>query len=285
MIDDLTVIIITYQEESNIRDCIESVKGVTKNIYVVDSNSSDATQTILGEMDIEFTEHEFITYAQKRNWAQKNNPFKTEWVMHLDADERFTPELSSWLTHEFPEEKKKYDGFLFSRKTIFLNRWIKYGGQYPNYHCRLFKKNLGHCENKDYDQHFVITSNQITWVPKADILNNVVRDIDDLIISHNRWATKEAGEILSNHGRSVGEVEAKFLGNPIQRRRWLKHSIFEKLPLFIRSFVYFGYRYFLRLGFLDGKEGLIFFVLQTFWFRFLVDAKVFETKQNQTKSN
>jgi len=69
----------------------------------------------------------------------------------------------------------------------------------------------------------------------------------------------------------------------MQRRRWLKHKIFEKFPLFIRSFLYFGYRYFFRLGFLDGKEGLIFFVLQTFWFRFLVDAKVFEIKQGHQK--
>ncbi len=278
MIDDLSVIILTFEEEANIRECIESVKSVTSNIFVVDSYSNDQTQNILDEMGVCYTEHEFITYAQKRNWAQKNNPFKTKWVMHLDADERFTPELIAWFVDEFSKKKKKMDGFLFSRKVIFMNRWIKHGGQYPNYHARLFREHLGHCEHKDYDQHFVIASNRITSVPRADILNNVAPDLDHFITSHNRWSTKEAQEILSNHGLSVGEIQAKFLGNPIQRRRWLKHNIFEKFPLFIRSFIYFSYRYFLRLGFLDGKEGLIFFVLQTFWFRFLVDAKVFEKK-------
>lgn len=283
MIDDLTVIIITYNEEANIRECIESINGVTNNIFVVDSFSNDATKEILNDMDVRYAEYEFITYAHKRNWAQKNNPFKTKWVMHLDADERFTPELTAWFVNEFSEKKKITDGFLFSRKVIFMNKWIKHGGQYPNYHARLFREHLGHCENKDYDQHFVIDSNRITVVPRADIINNVVTDLDDFITSHNRWATKEAKEIFSNHGLSVGEVKANILGNPMQRQRWLKHNIFEKFPLFIRSFLYFSYKYFLRLGFLDGKEGLIFFVLQTFWFRFLVDAKVFEMKQSQTR--
>lgn len=283
MIDDLTIIILTFEEEANIRECIESVNSVTSNIFVVDSYSNDQTQKILDDMGVCYTEHEFITYAHKRNWAQKNNPFKTQWVMHMDADERFTPELTAWFVNEFSEKKKMTDGFLFSRKVIFMNKWIKYGGQYPNYHARLFRDHLGHCENKDYDQHFVIESNRITVVPRADIINNVATDIDDFIASHNRWATKEAKEIFSNHGLPVGEVRANILGNPMQRQRWLKHNIFEKFPLFIRSFLYFSYRYFLRLGFLDGKEGLIFFVFQTFWFRFLVDAKVFEMKKDHQK--
>ena len=100
MIDDLTVIIITFQEEANIRDCVESVQSVTNNIYVVDSYSTDSTQEILNAMDIKFDEHQFTTYAEKRNWAQKNNPYKTEWVIHLDADEEFTPELATWLIKE-----------------------------------------------------------------------------------------------------------------------------------------------------------------------------------------
>lgn len=283
MINDLTVIIITFQEEANIKACVESVRGVTENIFVVDSYSSDGTQKILNELGVRFLEHGFTTYADKRNWSQTNNPFKTKWVMHLDADERLTPELSKWLLTEFSDQKERYDAFLFSRKTIFLNRWIKYGGQYPNFHMRLFKANIGYCEEKAYDQHFVANSNRVSSVPGADIVNTVASTIDDLILSHNGWASREASEIISSKSQSVGEVKPKILGNAIERRRWLKTNIFHKMPLFLRSFIYFGYRYFLRAGFLDGKEGLIFFVLQTFWFRFLVDAKVFETKTNDSK--
>lgn len=283
MIDDLTVIIITFQEEAKIRDCVKSVQSVTSNIFVVDSYSTDKTQKILDDLGVQFVEHEFITYSKKRNWSQKNNPFKTDWVMHLDADERFTPELTEWFLNEFSEKKKMTDGFLFSRKTIFMNKWIKYGGQYPNYHARLFRENLGHCEDKEYDQHFVINSSRVATIANADIINVVADNIDDLITSHNNWATKEANEIFLANRNSTEEIEPRFWGNAIQKRRWLKSHIFERAPLFYRSFVYFIYRYFIRGGFLDGKEGLIFFVLQTFWFRFLVDAKVFERQKDMSK--
>ena len=285
MIDDLTVIIITYQEESNIKDCIVSAQSVTNNIFVVDSHSTDKTQLILSEMGIRFTEHEFVSYAEKRNWAQKNNPFKTEWVLHLDADERLTPELSDWLLNKFQNEKNKADGFMFSRKTIFLEKWIKHGGQYPNFHLRLFKENIGSCENKAYDQHFVLTSHNITSIKYADIINIEAPNLEDFTLSHIKWAAKEANEIVSIKNKYPGEVRPKILGNPIERRRWLKLHIFQKSPLFLRSFIYFIYRYFIRLGFLDGKQGLIFFVLQTFWFRFLIDAKVFELTKNQEGRN
>ena len=86
MLTDLTVVIVTYQEEDNIEECIKSVSAVTDNIFVVDSFSTDATQSILREMQIEFCEYEFVSYADKRNWAQSNNPFSTPWIFHLDAD-------------------------------------------------------------------------------------------------------------------------------------------------------------------------------------------------------
>ena len=281
VIDDLTVIIITFQEEQSIRDCVISAQLVTNNIFVVDSYSTDRTQSILNDMGVKFIEHEFISYAHKRNWAQKNNPFKTEWVIHIDADERFTPELSTWLMNDFAMAKDQYDGFMFSRKVLFLNRWIRFGGLYPNFHLRLFKATMGYVEDKAYVNHWVLPGGRVKVVHKADIINNVASNLDDFILSHNRWASNQALEIVYGKDNHPGEVEPKILGNPIERRRWLKIHVFEKSPLFIRSFVYFSYRYFIRLGFLDGKEGLIFFVLQTFWFRFLVDAKVFEVqKQN-----
>ena len=284
MIHDLTVIIITFQEEQNIRDCVTSVQNVTNNIFVVDSYSTDRTQSILSDMGINFIEHEFISYANKRNWAQKNNPFKTEWVMHIDADERFTPELVAWLMSEFASTKSQYDGFMFSRKILFLNKWMRFGGIYPNFHLRLFKASMGYVEDKAYDNHWVLPGGKIKAVYGADIINIATSNLDNFILSHNKSATLEANEIVSRKDKHPGEVKPKILGNPIEKNRWLKIHIFEKLPLFFRSFIYFTYRYFIRLGFLDGKEGLIFCFLQVFWFRFLVDAKVLEIqKQDPTR--
>jgi hypothetical protein len=84
--------------------------------------------------------------------------------------------------------------------------------------------------------------------------------------------------LLKGVNQTQGDIIPDLFGNPIERRRWLRLKIFNKSPYFIRSFMYFFYLYVLRLGFLDGKQGLIFFVLQSFWLRFLIDAKVFEKK-------
>ena len=203
--------------------------------------------------------------------------------MHLDADEPITEELAKWILNDFEDMKNSFDGFMFSRKTYFLGRWIKHGGQYPNFHLRLYKKVLGKCEDKAYDQHFVLTSGNVKKIDGADIYNTVADSIDDLILSHNKWATLEAQELLSDI-KDAGEVKANLFGNPIEKRRWMKVNIFQKSPLFLRSFLYFIYRYIVKLGFLDGKEGFIFYVLQSFWFRFLVDAKVFEMNKNNEPS-
>lgn len=281
MLDSITVIILTYQEEENIEDCVKSARDVTDNVFVVDSFSTDKTQSILKKLDVHFCEHEFISYADKRNWAQRNNPFNTEWVFHLDADERFTPELKSWLLNDFEKQKNKADGFMFSRKTVFMGRWIKHGSHYPNYHLNLFKSQLGYVEEKAYDNHFVIKGNNAKKIKNKDIENIVSHSLDRLILSHNKNATIEAEELYL--GVEIGEVEPKFFGNPIERIRWLKTRIFQRSPIFLRSFLYFNYRYFIRLGFLDGIEGLIFHFIQGFWFRFVIDAKVYEMKKNALK--
>ncbi|WP_373032632.1 glycosyltransferase family 2 protein [Sulfurovum sp.] len=275
MNNNLTVIVLTYNEEQNINAVLESVIDITENIFVVDSYSTDTTLDIVRSMGVRYEQHPFENYSVQRNWAQANNPFNTEWILNLDADEPITPELQEWIKNDFEKEKESADGFMFSRKTIFMGRWIKHGDQYPNYHLRLFKSRLGKCEDKAYDQHFVVDGT-VKQVPNADIINTVAANLDDFITAHNRWATKEAIEILTT--KETGDVEAKLTGNAIERKRWLKQNIFEKAPQFSRSFMYFFYRYVVRLGFLDGKQGLVFFVLQSFWFRFVIDAKVFEVR-------
>ena len=277
MTDNLTIIVLTYNEENRIKKVLNSIKDVTKDIFVVDSYSKDNTVNILKEYEINYVEHPFENYSKQRNWAQENESFNNEWVMHLDADEPITEELSSWIKSDFLSMKNNFDGFLFSRKTYFLGKWIKHGGHYPNFHLRLYKKILGKCEDKAYDQHFVLKNGNLKRINGADIYNTVANNIDDLVLSHNKWATIEAQEIV--RGVEKGEVKAKLFGNPIERRRWLKTKIFQKSPIFLRSFLYFNYRYFLKLGFLDGKEGLVFHFLQGFWFRFLVDAKVLEMQK------
>ena len=268
---DFTVIILTYNEEANIGLCLDSVTNLGVPVFVVDSYSSDRTVEILRERGINFLQHPFKNYSSQRNWAQANLPVPTEWVLHLDAGEVITPELGEWLKHSFTPHTKLVDGYMFARRAIFMGRWIKYGGFHPIYHLRLYRRELGHCEAKVYDQHFVVAgvTQKVPW--GHDITDKVMNSLTDFTTSHARWAVFEAVESIVAR-RGTGEVEENYFGNPIEKTRWLKNNIFERLPLFLRAVFYWVYRYILKLGFLDGREGLIFHFLQGFWFRFLVDS-------------
>ncbi|MEK6481643.1 glycosyltransferase family 2 protein [Catalinimonas sp. 4WD22] len=274
----LTIILLTYNEEENLPDCLNSMSELNAPIFAVDSYSTDRTLEILETHAIPFLQHPFENYACQRNWAQINSPFDTEWVFHLDAGERMTPELVSWLNQKF-DPNADVDGFMFSRRTLFFGKWIKHGGHYPNFHLRLFRKTKGYCENKVYDQHFIVDGNKRVVPAGFDIIDTVTDTLKNFTVNHARWAQLEADEIVANK-KMKGEVKASFFGSPIERRRWLKNNIFQRAPIFVRSFSYFIYRYFIKLGFLDGKWGLVFHLLQGFWFRFLVDSMVLELLHN-----
>lgn len=281
----ITIIILTFNEEHNVPSIIENVRQVSADVYVVDSYSKDATVQLLEERNVTFVQHPFENYSVQRRWAQDNCPFDNEWVVHLDADERLTDEWIQWYQTEFPKLKEQYDGFYFSRRSIFLGRWLRYGGQYPNFHCRLFRKSKGYCEHKEYDQHYIVPDGKTyTTKPGVDILNDICESLDEFILSHNRWASKEAKDHFQELSTD-NTLKPSLLGNPAQRRRWLKNNIFAKTPLFARGILFFIYRYIFRFGFLDGKPGLIFYFLQSGWFRFLVDAKIYEIQQNMNKES
>jgi glycosyltransferase involved in cell wall biosynthesis len=274
----VTIVILTFNEENNLPDCLNSIRALECEILVVDSYSTDRTLAILKDHRIRLVQHEFVNYSLQRNWSQ--NQVRTDWVLHLDADERLSEQFIAWFNNQFPLLAESCDGFLFSRKTLFMNRWIKYGGHHPNYHLRLFKKDKAICEEKAYDQHFTgIAGGSFRTVRNIDIVNIAAKNLTSFTSQHNRWSSLEAEEIISLKSANSRLVTEKLFGTPIERIRWLKMKIFMQLPLFIRPFSYFIYRYFLRMGFLDGMPGLIFHFLHGFWFRFLVDAKVYELKQ------
>ena len=277
----LSIIILTHNEEKNIEACLRSVLGLNCPIFLVDSGSTDKTLEIVQEFPVQINHHPFQNYGQQRNWALKNLPIATSWVLNMDADHRMTPELAIEIEQSLSkpvEENTK--GFLISRRTIFLGKWMKHGGHYPVYHAILFKKDFGHCEDKLYDQHFVVNGHCETL--KADMIDTLTDSLQSFTERHNRWSTLEAEDQFYKYTlqNKTGLVEAKATGNAQQRRRYAK-SIYEKFPLFVRPFIYFFVRYFLKLGFLDGKKGLIFHFLQGFWFRFLVDAKIYELKNKK----
>lgn len=283
MVDKLpiSVIILSFNDERLIRPALESVRDWSGEIFVVDSGSTDHTIQIAREFTDQVVSHPFENYAAQRNWAQSTLRLTHEWVLHLDADERVTPELRTTLSTFFDsDDKERVDGLLVARRTVFMGRWIRHGGHYPVYHLRIFRHAKGRCEERLYDQHFVVTG--LVKKVQGDLIDTITTDLDSWSHRHIRWAHLEAqqqsGQRITPETKPELLTQASLTGNPIERRRWLRSNVFERQPLFWRALAYFCYRYFFRLGILDGTEGLIFHFLQGFWFRFYIDAKLWEAR-------
>lgn len=272
----LSVIILTLDEEANLPACLDSLAGLDAGVFVVDSGSRDRTVEIATSRGCTVVDHRFETYAAQRNWAFQNLPLRTPWTLCLDADERLTPELASEIAGVTRTDDGGPVGYLLRRRTVFLGRWLRHGGQYPAWHLRLFRTGRGRCEDRLYDQHFIVDGESARL--QHDFIDILTDSLTTWVARHNRWASLEAEEQMRVE-RSTGAVPARLNGTPIERRRYLRTNLYGRMPLLIRPFLFWFYAVVLRLGFLDGIPGLIFYTLQRFWFRFLIDAKIYEIRR------
>ena len=276
---DLTVIVLTLNEELNLPECLDSLILLHCPVYVVDSGSTDGTIEIAKSWGATVVEHPFENYGAQRNWSQENLPINTTWILHIDADERLTPELGKEIINALNTVKPDVDGFLLRRRTVFLGKWIKHGGHYPSYHARLYRWGRGRCEDRLYDQHYIVSGRVEKLL--GDMIDTTP-ELLDWTLRHAGWAKSEAQELLLD-SRSSGRLRGRLFGSPIERRRWMRQVIYNKFPPLLRALLYFLVRYVLRLGFLDGKRGLVFHFLQGFWYRFQVDAYLLEDRQKSSK--
>lgn len=286
---DLTVIILTKNEEYNLKKCIESFKGIVKRFVIVDSYSTDGTKAICEELsktvNISFYENKFIDYATQLNWGIKNTDINTTWTMRMDADEELTPELVEELRKKLPKVSNDINGIILKRRVYFMGRWIKHGGKYPELLLRIFRTGFGECEQKLMDEHMILKSgNKIQF--DCDIIDNNNKNLEWWTHKHNWYSNREVLDYQQKvivTSEKENEISANVTGEQAERKRFIKNNGYYKLPLFFRAHVYFIYRYYIRLGFLDGKEGKIYHFLQAYWYRFLVDAKIYECEKFDIK--
>jgi glycosyltransferase involved in cell wall biosynthesis len=276
----LTLIVLTYNEEVNLPHCLESVSSLVEGVFVVDSGSEDATPAIARAHGARVVEHPFENQAQQFNWALDNLPIETEWVLRLDADEYLLPDLRREISDTLPRLPQSVAGLYMRRRTVFQGRWIRHGGYYPTWLLRLFRTGMGRCEMREMDEHIVVTGGETRRL-ENDFVDHNRKGLSFWTRKHDDYAGREARVLVraERDDGSVGAgVEGRLDGTPPERNRWLKRNVYARLPPFLRAFLYFIHRYVVRLGFLDGKEGLIFHVLQGFWYRFYVDARLHEMK-------
>jgi glycosyltransferase involved in cell wall biosynthesis len=266
----ISVVVLTYNEEQNLRACLESLAGWVSDLFIVDSGSTDRTLAIAEELGAKVVTHRFETHTRQWRWALANLPLQTEWILALDADQRVSPELRDAILAAFSAggSATAADGYFLIRRQVFRGRWIKYGGYYPKYLLKLFRRGAVALDEGDLvDHHFHVTG-RLVRLP-GDLIedNRNEARIFDWIEKHNRYARLQATQEIRRLGLGP---RPKLWGSPDERTAWMK-SVWSRLPLYLRPIGYFIYRYFLRLGFLDGKEGFVFHVMQAFWYRLLVD--------------
>jgi len=273
-----TVILLSFNSEDTLGATLTRARQVSDEIFVVDSFSSDGTVALAESFGAKVVQHAFENYGAQRNWAIDNLPVTGKWQLHLDADEVMDDELVAAI-QALPEQTP-HAGYFVPRYVKFLGRVLRHGGMSPTWHLRLFLTGVGRCEDRKYDQHYLLTGPGTTGQLPGVMIDDIAMSISEWTARHNRWADGEVAEMDAKN--EAGRLTADPKGNPAQRKRALREK-YNNLPLFVRPFLLFGYRYFVKMGFLDGTEGFIFWVLQTFWFRFLIDAKIWE-KRNLRKS-
>lgn len=273
----LTAIILTKNEEKNIKKCIESILDLCDRIVVIDSGSTDKTIEIVQQYGIEIYSNPFKNYASQFNWAIDNCDIKTKWILRIDADEVIPSNLKIIIKNKiFVHKDDDINGIILRLKVYFLGKWIKHGGTYPFRKMMLFKYGIGRIENREMDEHTILLYGRSIEIKEYDVEHYDFKDITFWINKHNWYSSRETQDYFNETDRIKINVSDKNLN----KTRGFKR-IYYKFPLFLRVKIYYFYRMYFRLGFLDGTEGRIYQFLHAYWYRYLVDVKIYEKNKNK----
>lgn len=277
---DITAIILTHNESLHLRRCIESLQGFVSRIVVVDSYSSDDTQQIANYFGADFYQNAWINYAAQFQWGLDNTGIDTDWILRIDADEYIEEDLKHEIASALTQANTDVCGFFMRRKYVFLGQWISHGAMYPIDVLRLWRRGTGRIEQRWMDEHIVLERGTSEHL-RGNIVDDNLNSVSWWVNKHNGYATREMLDLLNlkygfmatdnaMHNQSAGQAKLK---------RCLKTAVYARLPYFIRPILYFFYRYFFKLGFLDGTKGFAFHFMQGCWYRCLVDLKMLEAER------
>lgn len=279
----VSILIPVKNEQANIVECIRHLTWA-QQIVVMDSQSTDLTSPLAQAMGAEVYQFKYSKegWPKKKNWALQNVPWRNEWVLIMDADERMSPELANEVRQVVSENRPGgdgRDGYWVNRRFIFMGRWIKHCGLYPSWNVRLFKHRFGRYErignlrdtgsgDNEVHEHVILATGDAGYL-KHDFVHFAYPDLDSLIEKHNRYATWEAHAMEAQY---EGGIHPALFGGPIARRRWLR-VVTRKMPF--RPLLRFLYTYIFQLGFLDGRAG---YTMSRFlsWYEFISLAKYHE---------
>ncbi|WP_368337352.1 glycosyltransferase family 2 protein [Parabacteroides merdae] len=276
---DITAIILTYNEEIHIRRCMENVNQFAKKVYIVDCFSTDRTVEIARKLGAEVVEHEWPgNQAEQFNWALDTLEINTGWILRLDADEYLLPGLIEELREKLPAISEGVSALSLSLARAFCGKILHHGIVNNIKIIRLFRKGKARYEKRLMDEHLSVLSGETVELKNRFVDDNRM-SLGQFTDKHNGYAAREAALLLdAEYHLTDTESMPQDYGKEVIRKRMQK-ARYARMPLFWRAFGYFVYRYVIKLGFLDGKEGFLWDFLQGWWYRTLVDAKIYEIKK------
>ncbi|MBN9660804.1 MAG: glycosyltransferase family 2 protein [Acidobacteria bacterium] len=261
----IAAIILTKNEEQDLPGCLESLRLVADEVYVIDSGSTDRTLEIAAAAGATVLFHKFENHARQMNWALGNVPSNAAWMIRLDADERISPELARSIRTAVDRCDAQVNGLLMPRRTVFLGKRLRFGGTYPVWLLRAWRSGTASCEDRWMDEHMVLSSGQTAKV-EGELLHIIPKDLAEWSRKHVWYAERECIDARSN-----GTASENF-GGQAKWKRTAKNGVFYRLPPVWRAFGYWVFRYIFMLGILDGGRGFVYHFLQAAWYRVLVDC-------------
>lgn len=285
----IAVIILTLNESKHIGRCVQNLRQISDEIYVIDAYSTDDTVAIAESYGAKVFQNKWVNYAEQFEWAFRNCGITAPWLMRMDADEYLEPSLVEEINRRMPEMPDDVAGIYLKRKVLFKGKWIRYGGFYPHILMRIWRNGQGSLEKRMMDEHIVVSGGS-TVMFKENMVDYNLNSIHWWINKHNNYAIKEMADLMNIKYRFFESDErllsASTSNSQAKRKRILKEKVYSALSPTVRASVYFFYRFFIRLGFLDGYRGFVFHFMQGFWYRLLVDVNVkeFEEKLNGDNS-
>jgi len=281
---DITAIILTKNEEANIVKCIRSIKPIVKRIIVVDSGSTDNTCSVAEAEGAEVMLHPLtpFLYAKQFLYGMENGNITSKWVFRIDADEELTEESAREIDELCnANEDTDVNGIVLRFEVNFMGQPIRHGGVYPLRKLLIFKYGKGNIEDRCMDEHCVLWEGRSVEV-KHDSLHHDYKGLSAWIAKHNNYSDREMMDYFNslNSETATGLGGENSLDAKAKFKRFLRWKVYYKLPAGFRAYAYYFYRYYVRAGFRDGKAGKIFCFMQAYWYRFLVDAKIYEHDLN-----
>jgi glycosyltransferase involved in cell wall biosynthesis len=277
MTASLTALILTFNEEQHIERCIRSLEGVTERVCVVDSFSTDRTVEIARSLGAEVVQNPWPGHAAQFQWGLDHLDIRTDWTLRIDADEYLDEGLRGAMQRWLAAPEPGVNGLYLRRQIVFLGRPIRHGFFYPLPILRLWRSGEGQMEQRRMDEHIVLRDPRTKVLEGGDLVDDNRNDLSWWTAKHNGYATLEViARVEAAEGRATASEK---LSGAAARKRWIKENLYTRLPVVLRSGLYFFYRYVLGRGFLDGKEGFFFHFLQAYWYRTLVEAKFFELQK------